>query len=109
MGPTDGSWAFGGWNIDDVEVFGIPAPVGSITNQPSSFLLSARYDASNSADVLSWASQSNQVYRLDFTRVLSRSFQPVATNLPATPPLNSYTNQPSPAGSTRFYRVHAQY
>jgi hypothetical protein len=26
MGPTDYTWNYGGWNIDDVEVTGIPAP-----------------------------------------------------------------------------------
>ncbi|MEW6071414.1 MAG: trypsin-like peptidase domain-containing protein [Planctomycetota bacterium] len=25
MGPTDGSWQYSGWNIDDVEVWGFPA------------------------------------------------------------------------------------
>jgi carboxypeptidase D len=26
MGPTDGSWTYSGWNIDDVQIWGVPAP-----------------------------------------------------------------------------------
>ena len=108
MGPTDGSWTFGGWNIDDVEVYGLPASGGVVTNQPGSFLLFAQYDPLKTADVLSWASQSNQVYTLEFTTDISRLFQGLATNLVATPPLNFHTNVPTASQPTRFYRVRVQ-
>ena len=99
MGPTDNSVTAGGWNLDDIEVFGTPVVPLEITG---------RLDRVQGSFVLSWASTSNQVFSVEFTRSLSDSFQTMMENLKATPPLNSLTNAILPADRARFYRVRLQ-
>ena len=106
MGPTDGSWTFAGWNIDDVEVFG--TPVSQVTTQAAGLELSGRLDSAHAALVLSWASQSNQLYAVEFTRDLSEPFQVLEAGIAATPPVNSYTSSVMPADRARFYRIRVQ-
>lgn len=57
--------------------------------------------------LLNWGSGTGFSYRiLAFTNLLS-DFEIVATNLPATPPLNTYTTAPNSAAQ-RFYRVQEE-
>lgn len=61
-----------------------------------------RSDGTNAAAILSWPSATNRRYHVEGTTNLVDGFTPFATNLAATPPLNSYTNlAPVPAA----YRV----
>jgi autotransporter-associated beta strand protein len=56
--------------------------------------------------VIRWASESNKLYTLSRTTNLMSGFATVAgaSNLPATPPENVYTNL-APDGAATFYRV----
>lgn len=57
---------------------------------------------------LTWQSVSNRHYNmLAATGSLTAAFSPVATNLPPTPPLNTYHLAP-PSATAMFYRVSAQ-
>ena len=42
--------------------------------------------------VVSWPSLSNRIYRLERTTNLLLDFEPLATDIPADPPVNSYTD-----------------
>jgi autotransporter-associated beta strand protein len=59
--------------------------------------------------VIRWASASNKLYNLSRTTNLLQSFVAMAgaTNLPATPPENVYTN-PAPNGAAAFYKISVQ-
>lgn len=52
--------------------------------------------------ILRWPSVSGRVYRITATTDLRTPFSALATNLPATPSQNVYTDAPP---ATRFYRV----
>ena len=54
--------------------------------------------------VLRWQSFANNRYRVMTATNLMQSFVPVATNLPATPPQNSYTGSMDNA-VIRFWRI----
>ena len=56
--------------------------------------------------VIAWPSVAGRMYALDSTTNLLQSFAPLtgATNLPATPPVNVYTNTGTPALQI-FYRL----
>jgi hypothetical protein len=56
--------------------------------------------------VIRWSSVSNRLYSLSRTTNLTEAFTalPGASNLPATPPENSYTH-PAPVSSAAFYRI----
>lgn len=54
--------------------------------------------------VVSWQSASNRTYELDRTTNAAEGFGVLATNLPATPPINVYTDDAPPAAAG-FYRV----
>lgn len=56
---------------------------------------------------LAWSSASGGGYRLDRTLDLTQSFVPIAHNLPATPPLNVFTDTPPREAPAAFYRVAA--
>lgn len=64
-------------------------------------------EAAPQGAIIRWSSVSNRFYDLDWTTNLLEGFAvlPGATNLPATPPENSYTNPPD-SGVSSFYRGH---
>ena len=75
------------------------------TNSASNFRITGnRMNAQGS--IIRWSSASNRFYDLSRTTNLLQSFAAVAgaTNLPATPPENVYTN-PVPDGAAAFYRI----
>lgn len=53
-----------------------------------------------------WPSASEWRYDVETVSDLAGEFAPWATNLPATPPLNSFTNSPGPGRA--FFRVRAR-
>lgn len=57
-----------------------------------------------SSFVVQWPSVTGKLYRVSRSTNLLSGFVPVATNLPATPPQNVYTDVPPPAAHW-FYRV----
>jgi hypothetical protein len=65
-------------------------------------------DAGTGGLVISWASESNKVYDLLMsTNLADNVFDPIATDIPATPPLNLYTDVWREAGAG-FYRARVQ-
>ena len=74
------------------------------TNQTSNFRLTSSV-ATPQGTVLRWPSVSNRFYSVSLATNLLQSFSAVAgaTNLPATPPENVYTN-PAQSGAG-FYRI----
>ncbi|MCF7817456.1 MAG: hypothetical protein K9M54_06210 [Kiritimatiellales bacterium] len=75
------------------------------TNSASFFQITSA-DATPQGAVIRWPSVSNRFYDLDWTTNLLDGFAvlPGATNLPATPPENAYTN-PLDGRASSFYRV----
>jgi immune inhibitor A len=68
----------------------------------------AAYNPQNGGLMLEWPSAMNRSYRVLRTATLLSNFQPVATNLAATPPLNTFLD-PSPGGSPAvFYRMEVE-
>jgi len=62
--------------------------------------------ATSQGTVIRWSSASNKIYNLSQSTNLTEAFAAIAgaTNLPATPPENVYTN-PVPNGAATFYRI----
>ena len=62
---------------------------------------------SGTSVVLSWSSVSNRLYALWGSTSLLEGFSMLSNNIPATPPINTYTDL---AGGVmhRFYRVQVQ-
>jgi hypothetical protein len=54
--------------------------------------------------VIRWSSVSSQVYRLSRGTNLNSSFTVIAPSLPATPPVNAYTDTVQNA-ETVFYQI----
>ena len=75
------------------------------TNQASVFAITG-IASSVPGTVIRWASVANRFYGIDQSTNLLDVFTvlPGATNLPASPPVNAYTN-PLPAGGAAFYRI----
>lgn len=106
------------WNsryahLDD-DQDGVPnwqeAIAGTDSKDPQSFLRVSRasYSGADQSLLLQWGSRSNRMYRVLKSSSLETAFQPVATNLPATPPLNSY-HDPNPGPSPGvFYRIQVE-
>jgi len=62
----------------------------------------------DSTVVVQWESQSNRAYRvLGATDLLSQSYETLATNRAATPPMNAWTNA-THAAPVKFYRVQVE-
>jgi len=75
------------------------------TNSNSVFKITGR-SVNAQGTVIRWSSASNRFYNLSRTTNLLQSFAAVAgaTNLPATPPENVYTN-PAPTAGPAFYKI----
>jgi hypothetical protein len=102
IGPTDGSWNFTGWNLDDVELFGAPK-----SGEGNHFAVSAAGHAPSFT--LTWPSQANLTYSVEYTKTVSAPFKTLATHILATPPFNTYkpliSDQQNPAS---FYRIRIE-
>jgi len=80
------------------------------TNYTSSFKLDQITVTSNQpgTHTISWPSTSNRLYRIEYsTNLLTPNFQLLGTasNIPATPTLNTYTNTSITNEPTMYYRV----
>ncbi|MEI7533308.1 MAG: tandem-95 repeat protein [Verrucomicrobiae bacterium] len=77
------------------------------TNAASSFWIASAGTTPQGGAIVRWPSISNRFYDLYRTTNLLTPFAslPGATNLPATPPENLYTN-PGPDGPAAYYRVN---
>ena len=77
------------------------------TNLSSAFQITG--NNASASDIIRWSSVSNRFYDLGWTTNLLVPFTilPGASNMPATPPENAYTN-PLPSGDSAFYRVIIQ-
>ena len=75
------------------------------TNKFSFFALAGVNASSTSGFIVQWNSVSNKYYTVGrATNGLVVGFVPVATNIPATFPVNTYTDSVGGAGSA-FYRI----
>ena len=77
------------------------------TNRASYFRVSPQSDGGKGS-VLSWPSVTNRLYDIQFTTNLSNGFSEWLTNLPATPPLNSFLDTQHTSQANAFYRVRAR-
>ena len=59
------------------------------------------------ATVIEWLSEAGRIYAVDVAADIMVGFAPVVTNLPATPPQNSYTDTVERAEGVS-YRVRGQ-
>ena len=57
--------------------------------------------------VIAWSSVGTNEYRIGWSTNLGLGFQALVSNLPATPPLNTYTDTCSEAGP-RYYRIQLE-
>ncbi|MFH0909469.1 MAG: hypothetical protein V1929_11975 [bacterium] len=79
------------------------------TNASSVFKAESIAPTSGTGRVIRWNSATNRTYDLLRTSSLTtQSLQTVATGLPATPPVNSYTDNVGSAAAL-FYRVRVNY
>jgi hypothetical protein len=60
--------------------------------------------SSGAVYLLSWQSASNRIYTVDRSTNWTAGFGVLANNIPATPPVNVYTDD-APPGAAGFYRV----
>lgn len=79
------------------------------TNAWSVFTFRAETEAGvNGAYRIYWNSASNRLYDIHWSASISAPFSPVATNIPATPPLNVYTDRTHGAEASVYYRIDAR-
>ncbi len=67
-----------------------------------------KVDLNEGIIVVKWPSADGRFYSLDRTTNLLDAFSAIATNIPATPPENSYTDTPVNSVSPHFYRIKAE-
>jgi len=73
------------------------------TNRASCFRVT-RVDSSGPLRIMQWLSTSERLYHLYAATNLEAEFAVVTTNLPATPPVNTFVDDRG-EGSVKFYRV----
>ena len=75
-------------------------------NPADSFRATACQPASSGAGfVVRWSSVAGKTYRVDYTTNLLTGFTTWLTNIAATPPENTVTDDAPAAASSRFYRI----
>ncbi len=79
---------------------------GTDPKDPASYLrvVDAAVAASGSGYRIQWTSESNRLYTLSRSTNLLEGFAALATNLPATPPVNIFTD-PAPPSAIGHYRI----
>jgi hypothetical protein len=60
---------------------------------------------SNNFSVIQWMSEAGRVYGLDWTTNLMETWDSSVSNIPATPPMNVYTDTTHTAEGAGFYRI----
>ena len=71
------------------------------------FDLAAPHLLPDGSPVLGWGSGTGRSYRVMHSSHLPDGFSPLATNLPSTPPLNTFTAAPDSSPST-FFRIEEE-
>lgn len=86
------------------------AIAGTDPKNAQSFLRVTRaaYTGLDHSFLLEWPSATNRTYRVLRSTSLQTAFQTVATNLPATPPLNSYRDLAPGPNSEVYYRLEVE-
>lgn len=107
------------WRIDNVRIFGSVSPLdtdgdgmidihewvaGTDATNAESFLAANAVAGGTNGIVITWPSASNRIYAVSMATNLPDAFIPIAINLPATPPLNTYTDA-APTNAVRIYRI----
>lgn len=105
------------WNsqyaaVDD-DHDGVPnwqeAVAGTDPNDANSYFRLTRAERLAPAVLLEWTSASNRVYRVLRTTALRSGFsQVIATNIPATPPRNTFVDSDPVAGAEVYYRIQLE-
>jgi hypothetical protein len=79
------------------------------TNGESRLQIDNLVEANASGVVIHWASASNRTYRVTATTSLTLpDFQAVASGLPATPPMNTYTDVTAVVEFLKAYRIEVE-
>ncbi|MCF7818733.1 MAG: DUF6298 domain-containing protein [Kiritimatiellales bacterium] len=77
---------------------------GTDPTDPNSLLKVISFAPSGTSWVIKWTSVANRHYSVDWSHSIGDPWELVASNIPATPPVNTYTNfLPNPSKS--FYRI----
>jgi subtilisin family serine protease len=77
----------------------------NLTAEESPSIRMVAIELSEGNVVLQWVSAAGRSYDLLRTTDLSAAWTPIATNIAATPPVNSATDSSPPASVSSFYRV----
>jgi hypothetical protein len=78
------------------------------TNGASFFHVSEAGRTPSGDPILQWTSVYTRVYNVGWSNRLDAGLAPLATNLAATPPVNTYTDTTHAVESTGFYGVEVQ-
>ena len=81
---------------------------GTDPTDPDSVFAVVDFQREENKAVVTWSSVSGRYYRVLAASDLQADFEPLATNIPATPPRNIYTNETVPAGEVRFFQVQLE-
>jgi immune inhibitor A len=86
------------------------AVAGTDPKSAQSYLRFTRtaYSGADHHVLLEWPGATNRTYRVLRSAALPGAFAAVATNLPATPPLNGFLDQTLPPQSEAFYRLEVE-
>ena len=91
--------------VDSNDYWTALAPDFAVRDYP--FVLAPPQQAPDGKPVLQWTSGTGQTYSVMAATNLLAPYTPVASNLPATPPLNVYTTETDSA-STSFFRINEE-
>jgi hypothetical protein len=77
------------------------------TNSASYFLVTPVESSPSGGAIIRWPSATNRTYSIEWSTNLAGGFNPLAQDLPATPPENCYTDTVHTSEETLFYAVRA--
>ncbi len=80
----------------------------SAADENSNLALDAPAAPEGGGVVVRWSSASNRTYRLMRTTDLTVPFNALASAIPATPPMNTYTDTTAAAAARIFYRIELE-
>jgi hypothetical protein len=109
-GLTNDLWDFDAAETNDSDGDGMPAwqehIAGTDPTNRASLLAVTNFPSLNASTfVIAWPSVSNRVYEVDrATNLVSPGFESIASNIPASPPLNVHTDILQDVDKT-FYRI----
>lgn len=116
---TNASSGTGVWRIDNVRLFGSVTPLdtdgdgvidihegiaGTDPTNALSFFAADMLSVATNGIIVTWQSVSNRIYAVSMTTNLPGQFIPVAINVTATPPVNTFIDS-NATNEARFYRI----